>query len=103
MLEFDENNAVAYMRNAVGPELSDKYPDDDELFNLIDLIFDYLEANGLLDIDMDDMDDDDDIDMDDLMSYIGRMLRKDKGATLNEADARPFVDAYFEYEASLDE
>ena len=102
MIEFDENNAVKFMREAVGAELSAKYPDDDELINLIDLIFDYLQVNGFLDIDLDD-DDDDEIDIDDLMSYIGRMLKKDKGARLNEEDARPFVDAYFDYEDSLNE
>lgn len=102
-MEFDENNAVKYMREAVGSELSAKYPDDDELINLIDLIFDYLQANGLLEIGLDEDEDDNDIDMDDLMTYIGRMLKKDKGASLTEEDSRPFVDAYFEYEATLDE
>lgn len=100
-MEFDENNAVAYMRQNVGEELSAKYPDDDELINLIDLVYDYQEANGLLEIDLDD-EDEDEIDIDDLMSYIGRMLKKDKAARLTEEDARPFVMAYFDYEDSLD-
>lgn len=104
MAEFDENNAVKFMREAAGPELSAKYDDDDELFNLIDLIFDYMQANGLLDIDIDDedIDEDDEIDMDDLMSYVGRMLKKDKGARLTVEDALPFVKAYFDYEESLE-
>ena len=103
MMEFDESNAIKFMRGAVGPELSEKY-DDDELFNLIDLIFDYMEANGLLEIDFDEDGDDadDEIDLDDLMAYIGRMLKKDKGARISAEDARPFVDAYFDYEDSLE-
>ncbi len=100
-MEFDENEAVKYMRSHVSPELSAKYPDDDELLNLIDLIYDYYEANGLLDIDVEDSDDD--IDMDDLLSYISRMLKKDKGAKLLPDDAEAFVNAYMDYEESLDE
>lgn len=105
MTEFDENNAVKFMRQTVGDTLSAKYPDDDELINLIDLIFDYFQANGMLDIDIsdDDIDEDDEIDLDDLATYVGRMLKKDKGATLTEDDARPFIEAYFAYEDSLDE
>lgn len=104
-MEFDENNAIKFMREAVGPELSSKYTDDDELINLIDLIFDYMEQNGLLEIDLNDDEslEDDEIDFDDLMGYIGRMLKKDKGAKLTAEDAVPFVNAYFDYESSLDE
>ncbi len=98
-MEFDETKAIQYMRDNVDAALSAKYADDDELLNLIDLIYDYYEANGLLDIDVDD--EDDDLDVDDLLSYITRMLRKDKGAELDPADTEPFVKAYLAYEASL--
>ena len=100
-MEFDENEAIKYMRGAVGDELSARYPDDDELFNLIDLIYDYYEANGLLDIDVDD--DDAELDIVDLLDYVDRMLRKDKAATLTASDAVPFVRAYLAYEDSLDD
>lgn len=101
MIEFDENKAIAYMRQAVGRDLSDRYPNDDELFNVIDLIFDYFEANGMLDVDLDD--DDDEIDMDDLILYMTRMIRKDKGAKMQPEDLLPFVNAYFDYEESLED
>lgn len=97
--EFDENEAVKFMRAGVAPEIAAKY-DDDELFNLIDLIYDYYESNGMLDIDVED-DDDDELDVDDLNSYIARMLRKDKGASLSSDDASAFVRAYLAYEDSL--
>ena len=97
-MEFDENDAIAFMRNAVGEELSARVADDDELINLIDIIFDYFDYN----FDDDDLDGEDTIDMDDLMGFIGRMLKKDSAAKLTEADARPFVEAYLDYEASLD-
>lgn len=99
-MEFDENDAVKFMRSHVSPELLAKYTDDDELLNLIDLIYDYYEANGMLDIELDDADDD--LDIDDLLSYIVRMLKKDKGAKLAPEDVPAFVNAYIEYEESLD-
>ncbi len=99
-MEFDENDAIKYIRNIAPEEIANKY-DDDELLNLIDIIYDYYEANGLLELDLDD--DDDELDVDDLCSYVARMLRKDKGATLSVEDAPAFVQAYLEYENSLDE
>lgn len=100
-MEFDENEAVKYMRSHVPEELSAMYSDDDELLNLIDLIYDYYEANGLLDIDIDDSDDE--LDIDDMLSYIARMLKKDKGAKLTPEHAEAFVNAYMEYEESLED
>lgn len=100
-MEFDENEAIKYMRANVDPGISARYTDDDELFNLIDLVYDYYEANGLLDVDLDG-DDDDEVDFDDLMEYVGRMLRKDKGSKMDAGDAAAFIHAYFDYEDSLD-
>lgn len=100
-MEFDENNALKFMRDAVGKELSAKYTDDDELFNLIDLVYDYYEQNGLLDFD--DIDDEDEVDFDDLMAYVYRMLKKDKQAKMSEEDAVKFINAYFDYEDSLED
>ena len=88
------------MRRHVGEDLSTKY-DDDELLNLIDIVYDYYESNGLLELDLSD--DDDELDVEDLMEYISRMLRKDKRAQLSVEDARPLLEAYLEYEESLDE
>ena len=99
-MEFDESEAIKYMRRHVGEDLSNKY-DDDELLNLIDIVYDYYESNGLLELDLSD--DDDELDVEDLMEYIGRMLRKDKSARLSVEDARPLLEAYLEYEESLDE
>ena len=99
-MEFDESEAIKYMRRYVGDEVSAKY-DDDELLNLIDIVYDYYESNGLLELDLSD--DDDELDVEDLMEYISRMLRKDKRAQLSVEDARPLLEAYLEYEESLDE
>ena len=99
MMEFDEDDAIKYIRGHIDAELSSIY-DDDELLNLIDLVYAYYEANGLLDIDLDN-DDEDDPDIDELREYIVRMLRKDKGAKLAPVHVMPILSAYLEYESSL--
>lgn len=101
-MEFDEDNAVAFMREHVDDNLSAKYPDNDDLKLIIDLVYDYEESNGMLDLDFDDNDDEDDfLDVDDLVAYIGRMLKKDKQSTMTEDDARQFVNAFLDYEESI--
>lgn len=94
-MEFDENDAVKAMQASVATAY-----DDNELLNIIDMIYDYYESNGLLEIDV-DSDDDDDVDPADLVAYVKRMLGKDRGAHVAEADVDPLVRAYLEYESNL--
>ena len=101
-MDFDENDAVDFMRSHVDEALAAKYTDDDELLLLVDLIYDYYESNGLLDIDLND-EDDEEVDFDDLVAYVARMLRKDKKAKLLPEDAPQFIKAYLDYEDSLQE
>lgn len=100
-MEFDENEAIKYIREHVAPEIAAGITDDDELLNLIDLIFDYFEANGLLEIDS-DPENEDELDVDDLNAYVVRMLKKDKGANLNIEDVPALTEAYLDYEDSLE-
>ena len=95
-MEYDETKAVEYIRQHAA--LSQEY-DDDELLNVIDIIFDYYEENGLLEIDDDD---DDTIDIDDITQFVTRMLHKDKMAKVADIDVRPIIEAEFDYELSLD-
>lgn len=47
---FDEDDAIAFIRTQVGEEISSLY-DDDEILNVIDIIWDFYESNGMLEID----------------------------------------------------
>lgn len=89
--EFDESRACAYMRQATGTDY-----DDDQLLNIIDIIFDYYEDNGLLDIDGDS-----ELDTDALTAYVTRMLAKDKGNLVAVADIDRLVAAELAYEDSI--
>ena len=102
MEEFDENKAIAHMRKAIVESESQKYSDD-ELLNLIDIIWDFYEQNGLLDVDLNDDEEDDDPEamISDLVDYAKRMIKKDRRATLDLELIEPLVKAEIEYEDSL--
>lgn len=54
MTMFDEDNAIAFIRAQIGNEISSLY-DDDEILNVIDIIWDFYESNGMLEIDFQKM------------------------------------------------
>lgn len=103
MKEFDENEALKVMRIAIADENANTY-DDDELLNLVDIIWDYYEQNGLLEIDADfDKDDceDEETMIADIVEYATRMLRKDKNAKLRPEHIESLVKAEIAYEDSI--
>ena len=75
--------------------------DEDELLNIIDMIWDWYEDNGLLDIDAEA--DDEEVNVDALVKYVGKMLARDKDAKVDPADIEALVMAELNYEQSLDE
>lgn len=78
MKEFDENEVTKRIRESLPEEAAQTYSDDD-LLNIVDMIWDYYEMNGLLDIDTAD-DEEEDLDLQaELVDYCKRMLKKDKG------------------------
>ncbi|MBD5324520.1 MAG: hypothetical protein HDS02_06735 [Bacteroides sp.] len=99
-MEFDEIKAIAFMRANSGIDTT-AY-DDDQLLNIIDIIWDFYEENGLLDIDADEeMDDEEDI-LDDLVAYATRMLKKDKQAKVDSLHIKPLIEAEIAYEQTLE-
>lgn len=99
MEQFDENKAVKSINKALVDAGRQPY-NEDEILNVIDMIWDYYEENGLLDID-DDFDDEDEDIAADLCDYVARMLRKDKGASIVAEDIPIIVDTELAYEDSL--
>lgn len=96
-MEFDENKAVDFINSRLGDR---KYPSD-ELLNVIDMMYDYYEQNGMLDPDNDD-DDTEDIEKE-LTEYVVKMLRRDKLAKIDVADVPAIVKAELDYEDSLND
>lgn len=98
-MEFDENKAVEWINKAL-VEAGRKPYDEDQVLNVVDMIWDFYEENGLLDIDADADEPDEDIEPD-LIDYVIRMLRKDSGATVDAADVPLMVKAEIDYEDSV--
>lgn len=97
-MEFDEFRAVAFINDKLINAGRSPYSED-EVLNIIDMIWDFYEENGLLDPD-DDTDSDEDIEPD-MIDYVNRMLRKDKGAKVDPEDVPLMVRAEVEYEDSV--
>lgn len=100
MNEFDETQVVAHINEALAKNERRQYSED-ELLNVVDMIWDYYEENGLLDIDADD--EEDEVSHDEIIDYVTRMCRKDKHCGIDHADIPVIVDAELEYEASLND
>lgn len=98
MKDFDEKEAVRAMRAALSPEASQRC-DDDELLNIIDIIWDWYDDQGLLDIDAEA--DDDDVNVEALNSHVRNMLAKDRMSPIRPDEVEPLVAAELQYEQSL--
>ncbi len=98
-MEFDENKAVQLINKALVEIGREPYPED-EILNIIDMIWDFYEENGLLDIDA--VDDDDTPSIDEIQDYVTRMLRKDHLARIAPQDIPTIINAELDYEESID-
>lgn len=98
MKDFDEKEAVRAMRATLSPEASLRC-NDDELLNIIDIIWDWYEDQGLLDIDAEA--DDDDVNVEALNSHVRKMLAKDRMSPIRPDEVESLVAAELQYEQSL--
>lgn len=89
---FDEQEALAFIRKQVGEEVSGRCSDDD-LFLLIDTIFDYY----------DDHDDDDDFEptFEETAAWVAKQLKKDRDCKILPEDVLALVKAEDDYESTL--
>lgn len=98
---FDEDKALQFIREAVGPKISEKYSDDELLF-VIDTIWDYYENNGFLSLDMDETEEEM-LDTDDLTNYVKKEVANEEEIMMDPADINLIVKAELEYEESLED
>lgn len=92
MFEYDEEDAVAYIRNYLPQELKSKFSDDD-LNYIIDLIYEYYEREGLLNDDEEEVD----VDLDDLTAFVVKNAMKDKVGVYKDEEVRFIVDGEIGY------
>lgn len=99
-MEYNEEDAIKYIRERL-PQGSEERFDDDEILNVIDMIFDYYDENGFLDMGIDDGPDE--VDMEDLLKYVKRMVAKDRQSPLTFDEVEAIVNAEVEYEDSIED
>lgn len=100
-MDFDENKAIEFINSNLPVEIASLYDGDDYL-TVIDLIWDYYEENGLLEIDA-EIDEDDDASYQEMVQYVGKMLRKDRDNKIKPEHVGPIIDAEIAYELSLED
>lgn len=98
---FDEDRAVAFIRNKLkeNDTVTTNYKSDD-ILEVIDIIWDYYEDNGMLDLET--ATDDataDNVGKDELIAHVTKMLSKDKNTRIQASDVAAIVNAELEYEA----
>lgn len=98
---FDEEKAIAFIRNYVGDEISSRYTDDEILY-ISDIIWDYYERNGMLSLNA-DVTDEEMLDVDKLVAYVKKELRNDDEIEMDDDDIPVIVKAELAYEESLED
>lgn len=97
MQEFDENEAVARMIEASGMDNSEDLRDT--ALEILDLVYDYYEGNGDLNVGGDEDDDDD---PEAVADYIVRQFGKNAPAVALDRDTiLKMVEAEMEYEQAI--
>lgn len=94
-MEFDEIKAIKFIQNEIGINI-----DEDEILNIIDIIWDFYEDNGLLEFNIDNLEND--IDVSSLIKHVQSTIKKDKHAKINLDLVEKIVLAELQYENSLD-
>lgn len=101
MKEFEEKDAIRAMRAALSPQASAACSDD-ELLNVLDIIWDWYDENGMLDLDVnDDEEIDEEAEIAALIKYVKKILAKDPETPIAKEDIEPIVRAEQAYELSL--
>lgn len=101
-MQFDENEAIKFIRNYMPADIRDRY-DDDEILNIIDMIWDYYEDNGLLEIPSFDEQpaNETSAQLKPIMNYVNKMLAKDKMAAVDTDHVHYIVEGELAYEKSI--
>ena len=72
---YDETESVKFIQNYLPQELKDKFSDDDINY-IVDLIYEFYDSKGYMDMDDDDIDVE--IDEDELTEFVVKNALKDK-------------------------
>jgi len=95
-MEYDDDEAIKFIRNQLPQELKEKFSDDD-LNYLVDLIYEFYEEKGFLT----DEEKEVDVDLDEMTAFVVKNAKKDKVGFYTDDEIRFIVDAEIAYCDSL--
>lgn len=98
---FDEDKAVEFIRKTLTKVVNDKYSDDEILY-IIDIIWDYYEKNGLLELNL-DATEDENVDIAKLTAYVRKEIAKDDEIVMDPSDIDCIVKGELQYEETLED
>ena len=101
--EFDENDAIEYIRNYVPAKIRDKYSDD-EILLLIDTMYDFYEKGDDQEALYDEGDgENDSYNINEIVNFVKKSIRKDPDNQIEMDDVKALVEGEIEYENTLDD
>ena len=95
---YDETESVKFIQNYLPQELKDKFSDDDINY-IVDLIYEFYDSKGYMD--MDDDDTDIEIDEDELTEFVVKNALKDKVGKFEAEDIAFVVQGELAYCESI--
>lgn len=93
-MEYNESDAIKYIQKQLSQNLK-----EDDILNIIDLIWDYYESKGLLEISLDD---DEDEDIESIINYVINNITDRISFIEDNNLIRQIIYAEVEYEKTLD-
>lgn len=100
-VKYDEDNAIAFIRKTLPAEVNAEYDDDDILY-IIDIIWEWYEKNGYLDLNS-EVTEEEEHDLSKLTDYVVAQLKKDKEANMDLTYVGQIVKGEIEYEESIED
>ena len=94
--EYDDFEAVKFIKNFLPDGLKDKYTDDDINY-IIDLIYDFYDSKGLMDDDDDETEVDVEINEDELVAFVVKNALSDNVGKYEADDIEIIVQGELEY------
>ena len=98
---YDEDNAIAFIRKTLPENVNARY-DDDEILYVIDIIWEWYEKTGYLDLNS-EVTEEEEHDLTRLTAYVKAQLKKDQEIEMDPADVDLIVKGEIEYEESIED
>ena len=100
-MKYDEDDAIRFIRATLPEDVSAASSDDDILY-VIDIIWDWYEKNGYLEINA-DITDEEEVNVDKLVDFVKSQIKKDKYAMIDTSHIDLIVKGEIQYEESIDD